>query len=117
MRKILSPGDCVEGRMRCLRVLLFVDACTGYSTALYHLQLLFDDRCYQKYGYSNLLTGSCMYIYIYILYIYIYKVYIYSRILSAGRGNLLKYPVFVNSAYAIEVHLPTVALHVSLTNH
>lgn len=62
MRKILSPGDCIEGRILCLRVLLFVDACTASSTALYHLQLLFDDRCYQKYGYGNPLAGSCVYI-------------------------------------------------------
>jgi hypothetical protein len=85
VRKMLSPGDCSEGRILCPRVLLFVDACAGSSTALYHLKLLFDDRSYQKYGYGNHLAGSC----------------IYSRVLSAGRGNLLKYPVFVNSAYAV----------------
>jgi hypothetical protein len=61
VRKILSPGDCIEGRILCLRGLLFVDACTGSSTALYHLQL-FDDRCYQKYGFGNPLDGSCVYI-------------------------------------------------------
>lgn len=62
MRKILSPGDCIEGRILCLSVLLFVGACTCSSTVLYHLQLLFDDRCYQKYGYGNPLAGSCVYI-------------------------------------------------------
>jgi len=77
VRKILSPDGCIEGRMRCLRVLLFVDACTGSSTALYHLQLLFDDRCYQKYGYSNPLAGSCIYIPGY----YLLEEAIYSRIL------------------------------------
>jgi hypothetical protein len=60
--KIVSPDDCIEGRILCLRVLLFVNACTGSSTALYHLQLLFDDIRYQKYGYGNLLAGSFVYI-------------------------------------------------------
>ena len=43
MRKIVSPDDCIEGRILCLIVLLFVNPYTGSSTALYHLQLLFDD--------------------------------------------------------------------------
>ena len=89
MRKILSPGVCIEGRILCLRVLLFVDACTGSSTALYHLQLLFDDRCYQKYGYGNPLAGSC----VCIPWRYLLAEVIYSSILF--------FFFFVNSAYAV----------------